>query len=88
MPNDYIGNEFGAWLMDNCKRSDVNRARTFWALIGDPKNETNGDIISQVKEDISNYIYIRDNAWNLTHDFLEEYAERTGKKDNPLQNMK
>ena len=46
MPNDYIANMFGAWIMDNCKRSDLNRARTHWAVIGDYKNGTHEDIIS------------------------------------------
>ena len=44
MPSEYINNMFGAWLMDNCKKTDYNRARTKWAVIGESK--FNEDIIS------------------------------------------
>lgn len=88
MPNDYVQNMFGAWIMDNCKKSDFNRARTRWAVIGDPKNDPNGDIISQVTEDFKNYFFIRHNALNLTKDFLEVYKNMTGNDNNPLGMMR
>lgn len=42
----YLHDMFGAWLMDNCRSTDFNKARKNWAIIGDPEIDSNRDIIS------------------------------------------
>ena len=85
MPNEYLNNMFGAWLMDNCKKTDYNRARTRWAVIGDPYGDNEDSLISQITEDLQTYIYTRNNAKNLTADFLLEYYKMNpGAKNNEI----
>jgi hypothetical protein len=45
-PDDYLKDMFGSWLMDNCQKTDFNKPRKNWAVIGDPKFGSNQDIIS------------------------------------------
>ena len=60
--------------MDNCHKSDYNKARKNWAIIGDPKIDSNRDIISQLTTDLKNYNNLRWNGKEKVEEFLEQFG--------------
>ena len=47
LPESYLQDMFGSWLMDNCEPSDFNKQRPTWAIIGE-----DNEILQRVKQDI------------------------------------
>jgi len=60
--------------MDNCHKSDYNKARKNWAIIGDPEIDSNRDIISQLTTDLKNYNYLRWHGKEKVDEFLENFG--------------
>jgi hypothetical protein len=60
--------------MDNCHKTDFNKPRKNWAIIGNPEMDSNRDIISQLTTDLRNYANLRWHGKERVEEFLEKFG--------------
>ena len=63
-------NMLNRWISDNCQETAINGNRQSYGLIGDFNNSV---ILQDLKEDIANMLYVRDNGKELASNFSEVY---------------
>ena len=77
-------NAFATWLMDNCEKTDFNKARTRWGIVGDLNNSV---ITKEFTKDVTNFFYILKNMNNFTRSFRDQWMKEDPLKFNPFSNF-